>query len=1315
MNKKSFQCYQGNYGLLIFLQKGNLESLLKNADELEKRYEWLQAAESYKKASEILLKENDFVNAAELTDRLGYCYFKAADQAETNKEYREHMKQTVDAFKKELEILEAIEVENMQIRITHAQALIAYVDAMLERRLLEKKKLLNEWWILENKVLTAYEKSGDLGSAGKVCNEVLDYSRSNRFWLASNHSEYQQNIKEYTNLAEKAIQIFSKLNDEYNLARAYFLATFYYSYNIGNVGSKFEEFRQKSQEYSKNALDLSKKIGDPYLIGASLSSLGWDAKQDTIRNPKLMIENYNNAIKYGKIAKNYMVITPGKLMLAYLLNHQVNVLEDPFEQKENLKKAIKLLQETKSWSEATENIVTSWVFYRDYIHSINNLASIETDPKTKQDLLELAIKANQEGIKRLQGWKFLSGSLLGSMGTSLQLISKTKSEVEEKRRLLQKAKHYRKKSLTYGKEMFPFRYVMIAYLYFELATVDNDLATIETENKLKIRLLKDAVTSIEKANAIVEKMRFFGLRGKFYDLLGNLLVQINLVSEKGNTILNAINSYQKASLNFEKAEMPSHQAESHWHMAQLHDNLGEYQKASKNYEMATQAFDLSSKKIPQLSEFYSSYSKYMRAWSQIEQAKYSHSIEDYTKAKEHYENAANLHELTEPWGYLAANYCAWANIEEAESLSRTENAQQARQKFQKAYEKFCNSEESIKQKLEEITSTDEKEMTEKLFEASGLRRKYCQARMLMEEAKLLDRQGKYLPSSKSYEEAAQNFSAIAETIAVEAERKELEYLAILCRAWEKMAHGEETSSSEPYLEAAELFEKAKELCLTQKASLWALGNSNFCRGLAAGIQYQTSLGHKEHEKAKTFMKTASTNYLKAGFKAASEYAKATQRLFDAYLFMNQAETEVDQGKRAKQYQMAENLLQIAAGSFMKAKQPEKTVQVKAILANVREEKALAVSLSQLMQTPTIATSTPSFVAPTSNSEVSVGLEKFEHANVQANLVSSVKQVKIGESFSLSAEFVNAGREPALLMRVDDFVPQDFVVVKKPEIYRIEENTLNMKGKQLAPLKLVEVKLTVQPSKKGHYHLNPRVHYLDELGQNKSLQLRTVEINVEEIIMEDRVSTGTEELDSLLLGGIPNEYAVVLSGPPCDERELLIKNFLKAGAKEEFTFYIVTEVVGLEGLLKNPNFYLFLCNPKPKIEVPDFPNVYRLQSKTDLTNLSIALTKAIRNIDQSITNKRICIEILSDVLVKHGTNTSKEWISGLITDLGAKGFTILAVMDPKEHPLDQATTVLNLFDGEISITQSDDPLDCKKSITVKKLRNQDYIKNPICLR
>jgi hypothetical protein len=141
----------------------------------------------------------------------------------------------------------------------------------------------------------------------------------------------------------------------------------------------------------------------------------------------------------------------------------------------------------------------------------------------------------------------------------------------------------------------------------------------------------------------------------------------------------------------------------------------------------------------------------------------------------------------------------------------------------------------------------------------------------------------------------------------------------------------------------------------------------------------------------------------------------------------------------------------------------------------------------------------------------------------------------------------------------------------------------------------------------------------------------------------------------------------------------------------------------------------LCNPKPKTKVPDLPNVYRLQGKADINNLGIALTKAIRSIDPSIVNKRICVDILSQVIIQYGARTTIEWISRLITDLGAKGFTMLAVIYPKMHATEQSEAILALFDGEIGILQSDDPLDCKKSILVKKLRNQDYIKNPICLR
>jgi hypothetical protein len=56
---------------------------------------------------------------------------------------------------------------------------------------------------------------------------------------------------------------------------------------------------------------------------------------------------------------------------------------------------------------------------------------------------------------------------------------------------------------------------------------------------------------------------------------------------------------------------------------------------------------------------------------------------------------------------------------------------------------------------------------------------------------------------------------------------------------------------------------------------------------------------------------------------------------------------------------------------------------------------------------------------------------------------------------------------------------------------------------------------------------------------------------------------------------------------------------------------------------------------------------------------------------------------------------------------------MAVINPDIHPHDQARAIIDLFDGEINLTETEDPLECKKSIRVR-MRNQDYIKNPICL-
>ena len=115
----------------------------------------------------------------------------------------------------------------------------------------------------------------------------------------------------------------------------------------------------------------------------------------------------------------------------------------------------------------------------------------------------------------------------------------------------------------------------------------------------------------------------------------------------------------------------------------------------------------------------------------------------------------------------------------------------------------------------------------------------------------------------------------------------------------------------------------------------------------------------------------------------------------------------------------------------------------------------------------------------------------------------------------------------------------------------------------------------------------------------------------------RVTTGSSELDRLLLGGIPQSYAVILTSPPSDERELLIKRFLEAGTTAHATtIYFTTEPESAKALAKEfpSDFYLFVCNPHVDAIIQSLPNIFKLKGVENLTNINIALTQAFRGLN-----------------------------------------------------------------------------------------------------
>jgi len=196
--------------------------------------------------------------------------------------------------------------------------------------------------------------------------------------------------------------------------------------------------------------------------------------------------------------------------------------------------------------------------------------------------------------------------------------------------------------------------------------------------------------------------------------------------------------------------------------------------------------------------------------------------------------------------------------------------------------------------------------------------------------------------------------------------------------------------------------------------------------------------------------------------------------------------------------MAERTFQASAGSYMQAKHPEKSEQVRRLLESVKEERQLAMSLTEVLHAPTITSTTTSFSSPTPTHEQAVGLERFEHADIQANLILRVKEVNVGEDVSLAIELVNAGKAPALLIKVDEVVPEGFDIKEVPETYVVEDSFINMKGKRLNPLKTEDVKMVVKPLSKGMFIIKPRILYIDENGKYKSHEPEPVTITVKEL-------------------------------------------------------------------------------------------------------------------------------------------------------------------------------------------------------------------------
>jgi len=1045
------------------------------------------------------------LKTAEIRERIGYGLFRAAMQADSVEEFKKRMRMSVESYEKAAELFEKVK----PARGLYCRAMARYSDSWFVEEPSRKRELLDNCWRLVEEALEGFDAAGNQLGYGRAFHG-LPLCLLDRYGLAEDWHESKRIVEEALEYAQKASQRLSRVEFENELAWTYTMASFLVldALDSGLFDEEKGKLVSMISDYLEKALGLSVRIEDAYLQVFLRFALGWNVAM-TEGDLPVVWKHAEKGVEQARKSKDHFLIRGAYLALHWTADLTADMEEDPDKQKERRKMSIQFAEESIRHGLLVCRYRDVSLAYSTYlVDSYTKLAQAETSLQEKSALLKRSIEVGRKGSDYAQasGSQNAMNTIFHVLSKAILFLSELETDVNEKKKLLEGALELREKTIQISEQVYPPYSWNPGVFQNYLALIKAELAKMEKSEEKKRHLLEEAVSSMEKCLEMCMKsvsrgvalVYNFRVLGWYHDWFGEILDQLYSITRGEKVINRAIEVYQGAAQVHQKAGMPSRVAESHWKAARLYDRRSEYAKAADNFEQASKNYRLVAEKIPQFKCFYQDHDSYMQAWSEFEKAKLAHLKEQFEQSKIHYENASNLLKSTKRWCYLAPNFAAWATLEQAEDLCKREEGEEARQAFQLAAQQFSEAKASLDEETKKIESPEEKANAFELSKASENRREYSLARAELEEATIHDKKGDHSASAKKYAAVADRFEKIAEKLEDESDCNELRFQASLCRALEKMELAEEKAEPDLYREASELFTQTQKITTKKRNALLALGNACFCKALESGTKFKITPNADLYTTAKQYMERAAHHYTEAGFETASKWTKATERLFDAYVYMCTAESEVDPEKKAKHYQLAEKHLDLAARLYETAGYITKRDETLRHLERVREEKEILITPTEILKAPTTVSAIPTISTPTPTNEEAVGLEGFEHANIQANLIIRPREFRVGENMNIEVELVNAGRRPALLIKTEQLIPEGFEIKEKPEMYRVEDSYLNMKGKRLDPLKTEEVKLVLKALARGTFTLKPRILYLDETGKYRSHDLEPATIKVKEL-------------------------------------------------------------------------------------------------------------------------------------------------------------------------------------------------------------------------
>lgn len=419
-----------------------------------------------------------------------------------------------------------------------------------------------------------------------------------------------------------------------------------------------------------------------------------------------------------------------------------------------------------------------------------------------------------------------------------------------------------------------------------------------TESKEeKIKMLSNAIDAAEKGveysvestlSIMLSRLRL----GQLYEELGILTNEKKALIQARKFFLDLIKETNELGYYFITAA-------AYESIARIEDRLGNHTISAEHYLNAQSAHRkaLGNIKYKLLKDQVKDKVSYSNAWNHIETAKAHHKRENHLDAMANYENAGEIFKDLPKCQYETTYYSAWALLEKAEYLSKEERQKDAINQYKETSIKFNETIKILEKASKRTQEKKERERLKKLEKVARLRVNYCSARINLEEARILGKQGNHLEAAEKFANAASQFKDVCNVFKIEREKRELEAIYHLCRAWETMEFAEKYEDPKMFLDASDLFEQASNFFTATNLKFLASGNSIFCQALEYGCRFDDSteiaLKAQLYPKIKTTLRKAASLYVKGGYDNGADWALATSTYFDGTWNLIKADEELE--------------------------------------------------------------------------------------------------------------------------------------------------------------------------------------------------------------------------------------------------------------------------------------------------------------------------------------------------------------------------------------------------------------------------------------